>query len=107
MLDGKKHGAFIGLELRAHLIDLFYAYPVLPGDGPPQGDRTLEDFAAKSLRLMALFFAATIIKYQGVQIAIPGMKNIQAAQAVFFLHFRNSHEHFPQTFAWMVPSIHK
>src|SRR5690625_2892480 len=99
LLDGKKQIPLGFFKLYAHLIDFFYPDAMLTRNSPAKRNRQLQYFPAKLLGPETLLLTAAIIQDERVQIAIPGMKHIEAAQPVFILHRSDGIEHLTQALA--------
>ena len=75
----------IGLaEHGVHQITLFNTNPVFASQHAADRHTELENICPKSLCFFHVSVFVGIIKNKRVQIAVPGMKDIGAAQAIFF-----------------------
>jgi hypothetical protein len=91
-----EQGQFARTELRTHLVDFLHAHPVLASDAAAYFDTQFENLAAKFLGADQLARLGGIVENQRVQIAIPGMENIDARQAVFLRQLSNPLQYPPQ-----------
>ena len=94
-----EHFQFRSPELRAHLIDFLIPTPCSPVIVPPASMHT-EYPCAKFLRQSQLSRLVGVIKDERVQISIPRMKNVHAAQAILFRERLDTRQYFGQLLAW-------
>ena len=81
-LDGAHPLALGRRELHAHRRQLLDADAVLAGDGAAHGDAEVEDLGAEGLGAMQLVAVVGIEQDQRMQVAVAGMEDVGAAQAV-------------------------
>src|SRR5512134_3978984 len=80
-------------ELRAHLVDLLDADAVLAGDRAADLDALLEHLAGELLGAMQLVRVVRVEQDQRVQVAVAGVEDVRAAQAVLALQFGDELQH--------------
>src|SRR5579883_1275298 len=85
-LDGMEDLELAPAELHAHLLDLLHADAMLAADAAAFAHAELENLAAEGLRPGEFVRDVGIEEDQRVQIAVAGMEDVGAAQAVFALH---------------------
>ena len=98
--DAKHLLVFFRRELHAHGVEFFHAHPVLACHRAAHRHAGLQNIGTKQLAAVQLVSIVGIKQNQGVQVAVPCMKNIGAAQLVFFLHLGNRQQNICQALAW-------
>eukprot|EP01136_Pigoraptor_vietnamica_P010494 Opistho-1_new@48175 len=88
-----------GRELHAHAVELLDAHAVFAGDRAAELHRGLQNLGTEQLATVQLVGVGGVEQDQRVQIAIAGMEDIGAAQAVLLLHLRNRQEDGRQVLA--------
>src|SRR4029077_12958118 len=69
-------------ELHAHQLALLDADAMLAGQAAAELDAELEDFGAAQLGTLEFDLVVGVVEYQGMQIAVAGMEDIDDAEAM-------------------------
>jgi hypothetical protein len=91
--------ALLGAELHAHRVELLDAHAVLAGDGAAHRDAGLQDVGAEQLAAVQLVGVVGVEQDQRVQVAVAGVEDVAAAQAVLLLHRGDREQHVGQALA--------
>jgi hypothetical protein len=83
LFHGMELGQFRAVVLHAHLVDLFQADAVFPGDGAAHGHAEFQDPAAEFLGAFQFAGGVGIVEDERMQVAITGMEDVADRQAVF------------------------
>src|SRR3954468_12328507 len=97
-LDGMKSLELSGVELHAHLVDLFESHPMLAGDGAAHFYAELQDGCAVRFCALVLVAFVGIEHDQRMQVAVPRMEHIRALQIKLFRKLVYALQHVRQMF---------
>ena len=86
-------------ELHAHRAELFDADAVLAGDGAAHRHAEFEDLGAEGFGALQLVGVVGVEQDQRMQVAVAGMEDVEAAQAVPCRHRADGDQHLGQAAA--------
>src|SRR5574341_1057451 len=98
-LDAMEGFELGGLELHAHRVDLFNTDAVLAGDRAAYLKAQLEDLGAEGFRALELARLVRVVKDERMQVAVPRVEHVGAAQAVLGFELRDLAEHLAEALA--------